>query len=61
MKTTLVVYLISYKLNIFLNFDYIFRIYNQITGIFDFQSNNNSYNDGTSAFFQCFFHKRPAP
>ena len=25
------------------------------------ESNNNSYHDGTIAFFQCFFRKRPAP
>ena len=55
---TLTVYLIFYKLIFFENvIIFLEPTIKLITGI----SNNNSYHDGTSAFYRYIFGKRPAP
>ena len=49
-----------FEIHIFLNFDHIYRTCNQINyrDIWFAKSNNNSYHDGTSAFFRWFFSKK---
>ena len=48
--------------HIFWKFDHISRTYNQINSDYLIcKSNNNSYHDGTSAFFRYYFRKRPTP
>ena len=59
-KTTVAVYLIFYKLIFFESLImFLEPTIKLITGIFDLQSNNNSYHDGTSAFVRYFFEKDP--
>ena len=59
---TVVVYLIFHKLIFFESlFIFLEPTIKLITRIFDLQSNNNSYHDGTSAFFDIFFKKKTLP
>ena len=61
-KTTLVVYFHFYKLIFFeTTFIILEPTIKLITGIFDLQISNNSYQDNTSVYFQCAFRRRPTP